>query len=1668
MSNKAIDGSKLRGPSFTFSDVEFFLKSFPNNFDFTRKDLNSSFMKVEEFLSQNKQIFKTIAEFDSDQLDQHSQKSAHSFTLRGSTYVATNEDCNIAMKLAKCLTLNFKECLRLVIQSREKNYCQVEPSLIDLTKLILRERNGVIQTLFHLINNECFPIIEDKYYNLLTNELKSEICENLINLIYKIIENSITNNIEPTEINDNEIPENDSQELLQIKNSFDVVHLANILSLLSNLFLNSATPSKIVVKWFQNLSIITDFLDSKLGIILNDSPYPTISKLGSFVTINSLLILGLDTTTFSVNIDTPYFSDTAAFLQVQDAIDKLSSNSILSYMWSFVLFTKSYIIEEDVTAHTSFLQEFRSHCGDNSHLSMLSTLFAKRAEEQNVLGSIVDLSESLSPEKFYSAIICSFLALALNFIPITIEVSKVIKFVLLKCPKDFVENFLTCDAFERSLILIKAKLPLVDEALIPLINIAIVNIEFANFELKELNTYATKTKIGELDYDIYDETLKLTGTSSEALITTSNMLSNELVVLKKETLIKPPLEFNDSILMPIPADTKGKILQGASNSSDDDLVVFMHSYSGWSLIGRALQNLGEQYSQQGNVMDEKFQDIMMSIIELTSSLISSSGSAEKTIEILGYMSSNIKKDDIISVIFKIFEVALNKRNYNISCICSDFTESLIKDLPHFVWSFLARSDILERFGKTGLASIILGTMEITNGEYDFTIKISKLATSLVQESIFQDSTIPTRTKKDILEKITTHLLHVYQSYQYWKFDNIYQKFELGFHLAKFFSNVLSNLHGMDSGASPQDRITNILAKAGRDVVMTFLGSEAQNSQASNNLLKILLSASDKQVTTIGDEGFGPTYTTLLKASFELSKSLIYIRNVLKLSPSTLEKSIFKNSSTLIEIYHSTPSMKRCIMNVFNALVSVTWNEDYPSLLAYLGDNHSKLFFNTIAADITNELSNFELSNDVYVFFGSLMQSKQYGLSILFLSGEIASQTSSNSDKLKVPVKNIKLSLLSLLKSNALQLDKLPEFAACSLLDAIAYTLDKWADGKNQSTDESFINTLMQIFKRFVPVSTLMKDDSEILTISAKYRLISRIIEIFALYLYTSNDANSLIYTLLDQDNLFSIIKPYFKMDCDGFISTNELFEEFSRNFPGYTLSSFRTDHFFNPDIQEGHELFNIELMDKLFGSEVYWAGSSELPGFKKKVVRASVQSKYMNHQISTAKAWGALLTSFVKLSSTPLKDTFIDIVCDFLELDSDANTSKFGTNSLNNEKIELTFYILYSFQTTQKSITEKKLLELLSKLITIFKTDTVDYLKNISHSNNSGTYRSILRSVLIILGLLDKKSQSIEIASDQILEFFEWAFSRGVHLIFSSILSDIGALVSNDTSKVFHNLDDKIQDLFLLLALFNKIQELKPSANFNLILASSLNELGTIKVILSLYSSFKSINRNEEPLLGYITLTFISELCTVKEVAEKFIRNGLFAVLLESPLSVTIQQGHIKPETSPGLHNAWSNGLLSILLLLLSEFGLKILPESCLFISYFSNQVKTAISTWSDSKMGVSTALIKETAQLVLLQKMLSSLNYQQYLSNSSARGNQDVDTEVVELVIGLDTYPQRKQLSSALNKLLTHPKFLNSRIIPSTIEEQNFLQDDFNRSTFVQKISREIKELQQSLFDEI
>ena len=181
---------------------------------------------------------------------------------------------------------------------------------------------------------------------------------------------------------------------------------------------------------------------------------------------------------------------------------------------------------------------------------------------------------------------------------------------------------------------------------------------------------------------------------------------------------------------------------------------------------------------------------------------------------------------------------------------------------------------------------------------------------------------------------------------------------------------------------------------------------------------------------------------------------------------------------------------------------------------------------------------------------------------------------------------------------------------------------------------------------------------ETVSLIKKYKLVSRIVEIFALYIYNSNDSNAKILDFLNQQDLFELVHHFFQID--GFNKTfhDELNLKFKEQWPSLELRSFQKIPLSRIN-ENGNFGYDIHLLDKVLKNDRNWyePGMGQTD-FENEIIDASLNLQYVNYEISTAKAWGALITTFVKRSTTPLNDGFINLVEYFLQLNINFGSDK--------------------------------------------------------------------------------------------------------------------------------------------------------------------------------------------------------------------------------------------------------------------------------------------------------------------------------------------------------------------------------------------------------------------------
>lgn len=428
------------------------------------------------------------------------------------------------------------------------------------------------------------------------------------------------------------------------------------------------------------------------------------------------------------------------------------------------------------------------------------------------------------------------------------------------------------------------------------------------------------------------------------------------------------------------------------------------------------------------------------------------------------------------------------------------------------------------------------------------------------------------------------------------------------------------------------------------------------------------------------------------------------------------------------------------------------------------------------------------------------------------------------------------------------------------------------------------------------------------------------------------------------------------------------------------------------------------------------------------------------------RAMGALITSCLKKSPSRAQ-SLLTIVPVLLDGKEPSHT-----------RVELAFFIAFTVFSHAKTAKDAELLPILTALLRIFPT----------LDRNSNCYIAVLRILLVSLEMLERDSKLTIDCSALMLDLFHTVVAKGS----CSGMDHIQSEVLNDVTPTLMN------HMGVFLSLLKKFLSLNFSPSVENALANSLEESGTIKYALSLYASSHRLIVAGDPVLAGIALRFIFEMVSLKVVAEKVVSHGLFSVFLESPISSPIEKGHIMPfGPNASLHRVWSQGILSIVLTLVGQFGERILSQVCVFVTHFSKQISSSLFGWYQKDFTVTTAGIQETGQLVMLRQLLSAMKVDEFLVNSGLRSSAQVpetlksskrflreyeEGESVQFMLGVDTREQRISLANVLSYLVSHPKYLSLRVGASNAEEQRNM--DTEKAKFVDRIVDEIRDLKDSL----
>ena len=259
---------------------------------------------------------------------------------------------------------------------------------------------------------------------------------------------------------------------------------------------------------------------------------------------------------------------------------------------------------------------------------------------------------------------------------------------------------------------------------------------------------------------------------------------------------------------------------------------------------------------------------------------------------------------MVEVIFRILDDSAYLNINPLAEACVKFASVLTLFHPDRVWSYLGRSKLLERNGQKGLMTVLLGSIEIVNGNYDFTISILDLVKSLVESVIsgILTSQVSRKVQSEILSRFIAHVVGIFESFAFWAYTDPRQKVKIADSCVIIFSLLLKYSLEIDEAALVPDKVTSVLAPSIAFLADQFLSTSKVTLRTLQPLLSTIESTA--WATTNLDSEFPLSTYELdwLQSALKFSADIVKARPTLNLPPSLLERNLYMLAPHLAMLY----------------------------------------------------------------------------------------------------------------------------------------------------------------------------------------------------------------------------------------------------------------------------------------------------------------------------------------------------------------------------------------------------------------------------------------------------------------------------------------------------------------------------------------------------------------------------------------------------------------------------------------------------------------------------------------------------------------------------------------------------------------------------------------------
>ncbi|KAK7207252.1 nucleoporin subcomplex protein binding to Pom34-domain-containing protein [Myxozyma melibiosi] len=783
----------------------------------------------------------------------------------------------------------------------------------------------------------------------------------------------------------------------------------------------------------------------------------------------------------------------------------------------------------------------------------------------------------------------------------------------------------------------------------------------------------------------------------------------------------------------------GRIIPTESNTFT---VQWRFRYNGWAYIGRVLEH-AEKVSPTDIVVEE----ITLLISDTMRQL-----STEEAIELLESICENLSEDNnVLVIIGRILTIAMQRKNIGVSVAALEFFAALTRVLPSKVWEFLENSTLLDRSGNGGMAAYVLSSVEIINGDYKFTLALIDLVCALTNDVLIGKFTYAVKpsVKAGILLQLFRHLMNVYESFSYWKYEDLHERLKIATRISEVFESIIRIVYCVDEFSEGTEKINGVLFPATQHILDRFLVTDSKPSRCLQPLLGGIEAASRTMEALKNDQDLLNRTYGWIESSLSLAEVLTRARSLLKRAPTQLERKLFGLAASMSVLFANESVLRLKLMQLLNAMVASEWSEK-PSLLAYFGSGPAAAFAASLVKAIESDID-YPMQNEIANFVSLVFSTKQQGLSILLLTGKelgLDSKSESEAKKEKEKEKGPVKSLLQALEKKAQQTEEIRVEFTANILESLALAQNTLSTALFESQeDKGLLNKILKLIDQGTEGRVSGLESSETIVRYCYETLrAARGVQLCAVHLHKARKGSSEAKTIISHivGNLPRLADVAFRIYGYRASLHGNLHRNFDKKWPEARLIRFQRTVLVAGERKYGTGYkYDVEMMDMILGADPIWSG------YKSEVEQANLNLSLIDAQSHLFRAWWLLTIALLDWTEEDgkLASVLEEIACKCLTINIEEGVIAPLFQPIVNERCELAFIIIQKLAalSTQKSksgrVDFKRILRLAHDLIVSGGMEFVQALTEGRQEN----YRPVLRLLLLSVQELRDEKPDAEI-----------------------------------------------------------------------------------------------------------------------------------------------------------------------------------------------------------------------------------------------------------------------------------------------------------------------------------